>query len=453
MLESAICMNLPQYSEVYTYDNDGNFLTKMRTDKNISYSYLSGTNKLNLVKVNGVQRHFSYDGRGNVINDGKVTVNEYDHRNMALNVTTPSGVALYNYDDGGNRLAKKVGSTWEYYLHDQAGRELAVIDVNTGKLKQVNLFGNDQIGSVDITWGADSATCNKQYYIKDHLGSIRIAKSSSGSILSARNYYPYGETMQEYQSGTKNRKYRFTGKERDDETNQDYFGARYYDSELGRWNTVDPMVDKFHGLSGYNYCVNNPVALIDPTGKWPSWIHDELINRFTKDTDQRKYLKSESYKADNDPGTQDPKNSFMHAMRNFTLGYAEGVNQIDVYLNNKAVSPGAKLHCIMDMTAPSHEGVQTWGDPYSKSSSDSPITLNDIAVLVHTGKELSISEEQKEATVDLMRLFVNLVNSGTSISYEALANHYQNTLKYLRKKSDEKNRAKKSWSSYDVGNR
>ncbi len=216
--------------------------------------------------MNGPIRNFSYDYRGNVISDGKVTVNEYDHRNMALNVTTPSGVAVYNYDDGGNRLAKKVGSTWEYYLHDQTGRELAVIDVNTGKLKQVNLFGNDQIGSVDITWGADSATYNKQYYIKDHLGSIRIAKSSSGSILSARNYYPYGETMQEYQSGTKNRKYRFTGKERDDETNQDYFGARYYDSELGRWNTVDPLAGKYLGLSPYNYCINRPLNIIDPNG-------------------------------------------------------------------------------------------------------------------------------------------------------------------------------------------
>ncbi len=219
MLTLASCRNIDSLSESYTYDRDGNFLAKNRTNKRITYAYRDSTDRLNNVSVNGKNRNFSYDYRGNVISDGKVTVNAYDHRNMALNVKTPSGVAVYNYDDGGNRLAKKVGSTWEYYLHDQTGRELAVIDVNTGKLKQVNLFGNDQIGSVDITWGADSATYNKQYYIKDHLGSIRIAKSSSGSILSARNYYPYGETMQEYQSSTKNRKYRFTGKERDDETN------------------------------------------------------------------------------------------------------------------------------------------------------------------------------------------------------------------------------------------
>ncbi len=161
--------------------------------------------------------------------------------------------------------------------YDWTGRELAVIDVNTGKLKQVNLFGNDQIGSVDLTWGADSATYNKQYYIKDHLGSIRIAKSSSGSILSARNYFPYGETMQEYQSGTKNKKYRFTGKERDDETNQDYFGARYYDSELGRWNTLDPLKEKYLGISPYNYCVNNPTLLIDPNGRFPIEIHALVI--------------------------------------------------------------------------------------------------------------------------------------------------------------------------------
>ncbi len=134
------------------------------------------------------------------------------------------------------------------------------------------MFGNDQIGSVDVTVNASQALVfAKQYYVKDHLGSIRRAALVNGSLISARNYYPYGETMQEYQSGTKNRKYRFTGKERDDETNQDYFGARYYDSELGRWNTVDPMAEKYPEWSPYNYCINRPLNVIDPDGR-TIWI-------------------------------------------------------------------------------------------------------------------------------------------------------------------------------------
>lgn len=62
-------------------------------------------------------------------------------------------------------------------------------------------------------------------------------------------------------------KYKFTEKERDNETNYDYFGARYYNSKIGLWNSADPMADKYPGLSPYNYCVGNPLRIIDPNGE------------------------------------------------------------------------------------------------------------------------------------------------------------------------------------------
>jgi len=60
----------------------------------------------------------------------------------------------------------------------------------------------------------------------------------------------------------------FTGKERDSETGYSYFGARYMDHELmTMWLSVDPMADKYPQISPYNYCMWNPVKMVDPDGK------------------------------------------------------------------------------------------------------------------------------------------------------------------------------------------
>ena len=68
----------------------------------------------------------------------------------------------------------------------------------------------------------------------------------------------------------------FTGKERDSETGFSYFGARYYDSDiLTGWLSVDPMADKYPGLSPYAYCAWNPVKLVDPDG-------EDIINAYEK---------------------------------------------------------------------------------------------------------------------------------------------------------------------------
>ncbi|MBR5831650.1 MAG: hypothetical protein IKY79_03450, partial [Bacteroidales bacterium] len=63
-----------------------------------------------------------------------------------------------------------------------------------------------------------------------------------------------------YQNITTKYPQSFTGKERDSETGFSYFGARYYDSDiLTGWLSVDPMADKYLGLSPYAYCAWNPV--------------------------------------------------------------------------------------------------------------------------------------------------------------------------------------------------
>ncbi|MDL2297211.1 RHS repeat-associated core domain-containing protein, partial [Bacteroidales bacterium OttesenSCG-928-E04] len=64
-----------------------------------------------------------------------------------------------------------------------------------------------------------------------------------------------------------NSRYTFSGKEKDEETGYSYFGARYYDSDLSIWLSVDPMAGKYPHQSNYVYCSNNPIKLVDPDGR------------------------------------------------------------------------------------------------------------------------------------------------------------------------------------------
>ena len=76
----------------------------------------------------------------------------------------------------------------------------------------------------------------------------------------------------------------FSGKEKDSETGYHYFGARYYNSDLSLWLSVDPMSDKYPSLSPYNYCDWNPVKLVDPDGMKFDSVSMGFVDEFRKKT-------------------------------------------------------------------------------------------------------------------------------------------------------------------------
>ena len=117
-------------------------------------------------------------------------------------------------------------------------------------------------------------------FFEDILGIISFVVDEEGEISSARDYYACGEELRGLASPDPDgNKYQFTEKERDSETELDYFGARYYDSDIGRWTSVDPLADLRPGLSPYQYVQNNPLRRVDPDGKLDQNGDDEEKDR------------------------------------------------------------------------------------------------------------------------------------------------------------------------------
>jgi RHS repeat-associated protein len=166
------------------------------------------------------------------------------------------------YDEMGNRVTKVGNGVNEYYLRDQNGNELAVYKIGTDTISIRNYYGSGLIGKVD-------SVGNNYFYVKDHLGSIRATLSRT-NVVSAQDYYAYGGLITS-QSSLGDDRYKFTGKQRDIETGYDYFGARYYDNDLGIWRSVDPMSDSHPGESPYVYCSNNPLIIVDDDGREGHW--------------------------------------------------------------------------------------------------------------------------------------------------------------------------------------
>jgi RHS repeat-associated protein len=105
------------------------------------------------------------------------------------------------------------------------------------------------------------------FYHPDHLGSASWITDSSGKAIQHLQYLPFGETRVDQRKTSWSTRYSFSAKEKDEESGYGYFGARYYDSDLSIWLSVDPMAAKYPSLSPYAYCALNPLILIDPNGE------------------------------------------------------------------------------------------------------------------------------------------------------------------------------------------
>lgn len=119
------------------------------------------------------------------------------------------------------------------------------------------------------TQGKDNAPARLvRYQFGNHLGSACIETDDAARVISYEEFHPFGTTS--YQAIDKDikaaaKRYRFTGKERDEESGLEYHGARYYMPWLGRWLSPDPIGIE-DGLNAYRYSKNNPIYYSDQNG-------------------------------------------------------------------------------------------------------------------------------------------------------------------------------------------
>ena len=148
----------------------------------------------------------------------------YDQENR---LTGAAGYA-YTYDGDGNRVRKSSGSTGTLYWY-----------MTPGIVGESDLSGNltDEYVFFDGERVARKSTNGVFYYFSDHLKTASVITDSAGNIKSESDFYPWGGELQFVNNDSNH--YKFTGKERDSETQLDYFGARHYSNGLGRWVSAD----------------------------------------------------------------------------------------------------------------------------------------------------------------------------------------------------------------------
>jgi RHS repeat-associated protein len=295
------------YTEKYQYDPVGNLLalahavTSGSWTRRYEYRELSQittaetNNRLTSTSFPGdpaagpYSATYTHDAHGNMTRMLHLPVmawDELDHlrsttRQVVTNATAET--TFYTYDASGTRERKvtdrqaSTGQTGarakeriylgglELYREYQA-------DGVTVKLTRETLHlsdGPNRVALVETrTQGTDKGLpAVVRYQHGNHLGSAILELDDAANVITYEEYFPYGSTAyQSVRSQTETpKRYRYTGKERDDENGLDYFGARYYASWLGRWTSADPSGPS-DGPNLYRYASCNPVTKFDPNG-------------------------------------------------------------------------------------------------------------------------------------------------------------------------------------------
>ena len=276
---AGISTNANRFSENVTgYDKNGNIKGLQRYGQLSSTAYgmidnltltLNG-NQLNRVDdavtasaynggfefKNGANAadEYSYDANGNLTKDLNKGISgiTYNFLNLPNAVTFSDGSTItYTYGADGTKLrtVHKIGSTTT--TTDYCGNV-----VYENGVQKLLLTEEGYITLSDSKY---------HYYLKDHQGNNRVVISQSGTVEETSHYYPFGGV---FASAGNVQPYKYNGKELDTKKGLNWYdyGARHYDTALGRFMTNDRFAEKYYSMSPYQYGANSPVVNIDVNG-------------------------------------------------------------------------------------------------------------------------------------------------------------------------------------------
>jgi RHS repeat-associated protein len=240
-----------QTNESYSYDAVGNRTASHHTT---SYTYQPFN------KVVSLGAHsYTYDANGNLTqktdNTGTWTY-AWDYENRLKQVTRPDTQSItYKYDALGRRV-QRIPSNGDSTTYVYDGDDV-IKDINSdgSTVEYLNGLGVDE----KLRQTSSSTTL---YFVHDHLGSARALTDVSGNVVESIDYDSFG-------NGASNlTRYGYTGREWEANSNLYYYRARWYDPQVGRFISEDP-IGLDGGINLYVYVENNSLNLVDPSGLLP----------------------------------------------------------------------------------------------------------------------------------------------------------------------------------------